>query len=645
MFRHSLFTALLLILLLILLLSLLLSVVCQAEPWTEHFIVEIEQKAAFPNQSFSIKRARHTLTGNPSDIADPNNYAGIDSTPDDQSGYGVKKNLIVSISWQWLYATHLLMGYELILTNKDAPLSAKPYSWLIAEVLVSVGWLLKSYYKNLLSFSSFGRQEATSMLTRRDNPFTYINMVLGSGHNQQSQSLSESFGKRVSGAKPQLTGTFISPMHSDSADGNRSPQQPQHTLDLNCFISPCRGVCCFRSPIVDRELAEWPLNSEESSTDNPTRSISAEAVYTTEPPGPHNYAVTMHRNLPITSDDWIIIHGLLNLHKQRLPEETETSFSHTHFTPSMGTSPLVCLASRRGTLCQKVLSNLNRGGHTGEQTCDEKVVGEDGQKQSCSRVCKNVNALLYHKRKEHTGPQTCDLTLVTKDGQQLPCEKVYKSVRALEDHKRRDHATGQKTCNVAVFTENGQLRSCGQVCRSTKALSDHRNRTHSGQQTCDVTVVTEDHQQRPCGTVCKNTKALWSHKSREHSGQKNCDITLVGEDGRTQPCGTVCKSAHALRIHKNKVHGQQQTCNATIIGADGQPRPCGQVCNSIPNLSVHKSRYHSGQKICDVTVVGEDGLQRPCGKVCNNAQVLYNHKRYHQKRKPVDVVQDDDSGL
>ncbi|WP_257287223.1 hypothetical protein, partial [Endozoicomonas sp. SESOKO2] len=88
-----------------------------------------------------------------------------------------------------------------------------------------------------------------------------------------------------------------------------------------------------------------------------------------------------------------------------------------------------------------------------------------------------------------------------------------------------------------------------------------------------------------------------------------------------------------------------QTCNATIIGADGQPRPCGQVCNSIPNLSVHKSRYHSGQKICDVTVVGEDGLQRPCGKVCNNAQVLYNHKRYHQKRKPVDVVQDDDSGL
>ncbi|WOG27110.1 hypothetical protein [Endozoicomonas sp. 8E] len=50
----------------------------------------------------------------------------------------------------------------------------------------------------------------------------------------------------------------------ESEDGNRSPQQHQHTLGLNCFVYSCHGVCEFRPSADSREPAEWSLDSVDS---------------------------------------------------------------------------------------------------------------------------------------------------------------------------------------------------------------------------------------------------------------------------------------------------------------------------------------------------------------------------------------------
>lgn len=122
---------------LLLLLLKLLSVVCQAEPLTERFVVELEQNAVFTNQSFSVKDDQHKWPDSPSDITDTNGYARSDLPLDEKRhkpvGYGVKTTLIESISWQWLCATHLLVSYKLILTTKDSPLCYTPYSWVPVE--------------------------------------------------------------------------------------------------------------------------------------------------------------------------------------------------------------------------------------------------------------------------------------------------------------------------------------------------------------------------------------------------------------------------------------------------------------------------------------------------------------------------------
>ncbi|WP_257275407.1 ankyrin repeat domain-containing protein, partial [Endozoicomonas sp. SESOKO4] len=61
-------------------------------------------------------------------------------------------------------------------------------------------------------------------------------------------------------------GSFNSFLYSDSADGNGGPQQSLHSLDLNCFVSPCHGVCQFRPSSDSSETTEWPINFAEHST-------------------------------------------------------------------------------------------------------------------------------------------------------------------------------------------------------------------------------------------------------------------------------------------------------------------------------------------------------------------------------------------
>ncbi|WP_257287791.1 hypothetical protein, partial [Endozoicomonas sp. SESOKO2] len=140
MIKHSLFAAPLLL--------MTLSVVCQAQPLTRRFVVSFEQKTGSPNQNVSVTPGQHTLKGTLSDIAHTKGYAGSDLPSDEKqvrpNGCELTTTIIESTSWQWLYANHLLSGYERILTSKNTPLDSTSYSWLPIEVVVAVGWLLTS---------------------------------------------------------------------------------------------------------------------------------------------------------------------------------------------------------------------------------------------------------------------------------------------------------------------------------------------------------------------------------------------------------------------------------------------------------------------------------------------------------------------
>ncbi|WP_257276493.1 hypothetical protein, partial [Endozoicomonas sp. SESOKO4] len=289
---------------------LLLAVVCQGEPQRERFIVELEQKTVFPNQSFFIRRDQHRLPVNPSGIADTYGYARLASPPDKEPDYRAKTTIIESISWCLLYAKQLYVGYELTPTSKDAALSSTPYSWLPVEMVIIIGWLLKNYCPPYsASFNAIEQQEVS-----QDHPFASITVVPGPTNNQPSYQSSESSWQQTPKTTSQPSGSFTS-LHqcAGTGDGKRGPQQPLHSLGLHCFVLPCRGICAFRPLSDNRGPTEWLLNSAESSASNPTLSMSAEAVFTNGPTELLKDNVTKQGNVPFTADDWLIVKGLLNL--------------------------------------------------------------------------------------------------------------------------------------------------------------------------------------------------------------------------------------------------------------------------------------------------------------------------------------------
>ncbi|WOG27034.1 hypothetical protein [Endozoicomonas sp. 8E] len=684
----------------------LLSVVCHAERWTGRFTVEFEENNGSQKQNFYISRYHRTLADTPSDIVDTNEYSRSTSSSDAKRhkpvGCVVKTTIIESISWQWLYATNLLVAYELTLTTNDTPLHPTPYSWLTVEMVV--GWLLKNYWNPDSGRVNPIEQQAVSISRQGTHPFATITTMFGSGHNSPQSQPPESSGQQATQTTTQSIGYFTHLMHSDSGDGNEGSEQRSHTLSLNCLIHPCHGVCRFRPP-DGREAAEKPLNSDEPK----------------------------FGQLPVSSDDWLIVKGLFNLRGHSLPGETGISCTLTHSTSSTGTSatqpttesfqlsqsashllqtaaiqtleapdkiifttpdnessqkyalesagtsPPGCFPFKGTNHCQPALSKNKIKNDTRQKTCNLTVVGEGGQQRLCGSICKDIRALWNHKNRYHTAQQTCNLTIIGEDGQQRTCGSICKNARAMLTHKNRYHS-GQKTCNRTLVGEDGQQRPCGAVCKNTQTLILHKNREHTVQKTCNVTVVGEDGRQRPCGRVCMTARALSDHGNKEHTGQKICDLTVVGKDDQKQPCAIICKNRLSLLQHKNRVHSGPQTCGLTIIDEGGLQRSCGTLCKNYLALSNHKRRHHSGQKTCDITVVGEDGLHRPCGTVsknagafsnhksrfhrnqqscavrvvgadgqqrlcrtaCHNAQILSEHKRMHLKRKPVDADQAND---
>ncbi|WP_257281818.1 ankyrin repeat domain-containing protein [Endozoicomonas sp. ISHI1] len=249
MIKHSLYAAPLLL--------ITLSVLCQAQPLTRRSVVAVEQKTGSQNLNFSIKPDQHTLSGTFSDIAHTKGYAESDLPPDEKQGRlndcELKTIVIESILWPWLYANY-----------KNTPLSSTSYSWLLAEVVVAVGWLLKSYWNiKLPSFNPITQKELCQV-----HPLAAIITMPGSGNDQQQHPPSESSGEQAQQATVGPAGSFNSFLYSDSdsADGSGGSQQHQHSLGLNCFVSPCHGVCQFRPSSDSGGPAEWPVNSAEHST-------------------------------------------------------------------------------------------------------------------------------------------------------------------------------------------------------------------------------------------------------------------------------------------------------------------------------------------------------------------------------------------
>ncbi|WP_422132408.1 hypothetical protein [Endozoicomonas sp. ALD040] len=597
---------------------LLLTVACRAETLTGRYIVELQQDAAFSNQSFSLKQDQRALSDNPSDITEKNGFKRPDLPSDDKRqrffSYEVKTTFIESISWQLLYATNLLVTFELIMTSKTHPPGSTSYSCSPVEGIVTVGWLLKNYWNPDSSFFKPIKQSGVR-LARGNEPIAITTMMHGSGYNQQQpqqqSQLSESSGQQAPQAISQQTGSFTSPLYSGFGDGFGDPQQQAHTLGLDCFVHPCYGICIFRSSFENMGPDERSLNSEESL-----------ARLTEAKPGqnscPHNclcYGCIWNFDpANETSSDPSII-------------ELQWASGDQFQVHGIDDKPVNTTAALE------------------QVSCHLTMVDEDGELRNCEKVYKSVASLLNHQRKIHTGKKTCLATVVEKDGRQRPCGEVCKNASNLSNHRRRVHS-GQQTCNFTVVEEDGQQRPCGTVWKNAGALSNHKIRTHTGQQTCDVTVVEKDGQQRPCGTVCKSTRALSFHKRGYHSGQKTCEVIVVGKDDKPQPCGRVCKNSITLSHHKRNAHTAQRTCDLIVVGKDGQPRPCGKLCKSAQSFSCHKFNQHTGKKTCNLTVVEENDQQRPCGTVCKNAKALWIHKLgYHSEQKTCDVIVVDEYGL
>ncbi|WP_422137023.1 hypothetical protein [Endozoicomonas sp. ALD040] len=678
MIKLSLFAALLLML-------VSLSVIGQTES-TSRFIVELEQNADAPIKNFTINIHRRASPCNPSNIADTKGYSGSDLPPEKKcrkpDAIRVKKNITEMISWQLIYATNLLVAYELILTTKGPPLNSNPYAWLPLEVVVS--WLLKSYWNPDSWLFNPIEQQASQGL-----PFASITIMSGSGQNQEQYSPSKSSCQQAPPTTTRHTASFAPSLNTDYADGNGDPQQPSHSLDLNCYVYPCNGVCRFRSSSDSTEPPLWTMDCEENScphlanghclscighldplhitdfqksspfkTPNDLSKTEPSYNYDPQPVGidsnsdgvaidggacTSNAIVQVNYDAPIpeertTADNNSALHGSLDM--QSHPGEDKIIFTLAHSETQTTTTESFKWDQYQPHHIQTAAIQpeyCNR-----QKTCDAIVVGKDHKERPCGIICKDTQALRNHKRKKHSGQQTCDLIVVGEDGQLRPCGRLFQNIQSLATHKSGQHS-GQKTCKVIVVGEDGLQRPCGAVWKNANSLTNHKTRVHSGQRVCTVNVIGEDGQLRPCGAVCKSTKARSDHKRTVHSSQQTCNMTVLGQDGQERPCGMVTMNLQALTTHRSYYHTAKKICDVILIGKDDQPQPCGMICTNSRALWSHKRRYHTRQQTCDVNVTGEDGLARSCGMICENPQALLIHKKKHRKRKPVNVEQDDDS--
>ncbi|WP_257291187.1 hypothetical protein [Endozoicomonas sp. ONNA1] len=252
------------------------SVICQAETLTRRFVVEFEQT----KQSFSIKRDPNMLPGDPSVIPDTNALAGSDLPSDYKppivGNDEAKKTTVDYISLRLLFATHLLVAYELVLATNGGSPNSKPYSWVPAEAFVAVGLLLKSYWNP--DSPLYSPTEELDLLEQQverreaiqDHPFAITTMMLPGNGQQQGQQQNQKAtlsGQQVSGMATH-TSCFTNSLSFGSGGGHEGPGQHQHTLGLNCYVDSCSGVCKLQQLFADGESTEGLPNSIENSTEH-----------------------------------------------------------------------------------------------------------------------------------------------------------------------------------------------------------------------------------------------------------------------------------------------------------------------------------------------------------------------------------------
>lgn len=427
----------------VLLLLLPLSFTCQAQLLTERYIVELQQNGGSPDKIFSIKPDRHTLPGNASGINNKNGYARSGFLADDPplglGGYGVKTDIIESISWHLLYSATLLVGYKLTLTFSDHSPGAKTDSWLFAGVFISIGWLLTSYWNpDSPIFNPIGQPEAN-----QDYPFAINTMMLSPEHNSKQVQRSDSSGQQASGSTTQLTGTIISHRHSDSGGSNRDPEQRQHTFGLNCYADNCNGVCQFR------QSQPTPEQSSRPDEDFDQRGSPSPEVR-------FSFSLTQLASASVAGTSQT---------RQITTQTTELS--------QLGHRKPHC--SQAGKV--RALPAYRKRSHNRQLACDVQFRDLSGRPHSCGSVFNNANSLLAHKSQYHGRPQICDIPEIDENGRQRPCGWLFKNAKALSVHRSSKH-TRQHICEETVVGANGQQRPCGRLFWYVQDLAEHIREYH-----------------------------------------------------------------------------------------------------------------------------------------------------------------------
>ncbi len=405
----------------LMLLLLSLPAICQAESFKRGFVVELQQDESSPTGSFSILQDPHTLMSTPSYLTDINDYAEAILPPEekaDRLGCGVKTSLFESISWKLIYATHFLVAYELIITTSDAMLSAKPYSGVPAEALVAVGSLLQSYWNtDSPLFNPIGQLQAS-----QDDPFVITTMMLPGRGQQQSQQKSQepnqpsaSPGQQASHSTTLLKATLT--YRSGSGDGNKGPEQQQHTLGLNCHVDSCNGVCKLRQ-------------SSDSGESSEERSLNAAETPTNQT------AVT-----PEQSKQYARMGDLIQALHDLQPYALTASFIKPENEPQEQRRAY----KKQPKRLHSTVSSLNRRRSSlfEQHHCNETVVRADGKEHRCDRVSVSASALKRHKKRFHTGSQTYDEPALGEDDQQQSCGTTFENCEQLP-YQTEAHRKGKQ---------------------------------------------------------------------------------------------------------------------------------------------------------------------------------------------------------
>ncbi|WP_422474049.1 hypothetical protein [Endozoicomonas sp. ALB032] len=443
MFKHSLLAALLLL--------LSSSVTCQAQWLTERYIVELQQNVDSSEKIFSIKRHdRHTLPDNPSITGKTNSYALLDSPTNNLAfgpdGYWLKKTIIESISWNLLFATHLLVAFELILTTHDTSPDAKTYSQL-PLAFIAVGSLLSSYWiSDLPMFNPIGQPEAS-----KDHPFAINTMMLSPEDNSQQGQLSTASTQQASGTTIRLRGTITSHPHSDSGEGNGDPEQQQHTFDLNCHADNCNGVCKFRKSEATTEQGSG-LDGEFDPQSPPSEAVG--------------FSLSLAQS-PSTS----------------IAETPETQPIKTE---SRELSYL--RQTRHATLAQIATARdpeVFRNGYIyllcEEAVCGERVKSPNGTLQPCGMICGSRQALVDHFDKFHNGwekQQGAGTGLkdnLSKFWQRF-CAALSRSQPTPEAPSGNQNRHDLLVCGIEV--EGPGWPWCTRLCMNPQRLMQHRMMYH-----------------------------------------------------------------------------------------------------------------------------------------------------------------------